>query len=405
MRLSLLALLFSSVIFAAADATSARIAAAREQITRNPSQPDGYTRLAVLLVKAARATDHPDYLKQAGQAAAEALRLAPQDFEAHKAEVAVRLAEKRYAEALAEARALNKTVPDDNQMYGFIADADMALGDYGGAEKALQWMIDQRPVNAPGLERGAELREYLGYNEPALEWWSSSLRMTSSSDTEERAWILVNMSRVNLRMGKPADAEKRAREALDLVAGYPWANDLLAAALIEQDQPAKAAEVLRQRLALAPNLAAEFHLAAALDAAGNKTEAAAIWRQFEHEAAVRVFRPDNANRELVEYYASHERITDAVKLAAEESLTRHDIATLSAYAVALTAAGNYEEARIQMERALAPGIRDARLYYRAGAIAAKLNDKQAATKYLKKAIEVNASSPVAEQAMALWQSL
>jgi tetratricopeptide (TPR) repeat protein len=403
-----LLLLVAPMVGAAAD-FAARMAAAKDQIAKNPAQPDGYTSLALALVKAARATDRTAYLKQAEQAVADALRAAPDNFEAHKAQVAVRLAEARYAEALADAGILNKQVPDDNQLYGYMADAQMALGDYGAAEKSVQWMIDQRPVNAPGLQCGAELRDYFGYGEPSLEWWNSSLRITSSSDAEERAWILVNMSRVELRMGKAADAGRSARQALDLVADYPPASDALAAALLGQDnagdQAGQAAEVLRHRLSAAPNVRAEFGFAEALEAAGRKAEAAAAFERFGKDASARVSEPDNANLELIEYYATHGRADEAVKLAEQEVQRRHDIPTLSAYALALTAAGKHQEARVQMDRALEPGIRDARLFLQAAGIAAKLNDKAAASKYLRKAIEINASSPEAEKAIQLLANL
>jgi tetratricopeptide (TPR) repeat protein len=385
--------------------TASRIASAESQITRNPTQAEGHTALALALVKAARATDRPEYLQRAESAVADALRIAPDDFEAHKAEVVIRLAEGRYTHALDEAKALNKKVPDDNQMYGYLADAEMALGHYAAAEKAAQWMIDQHPVNAPGLQRGALLREVLGYNEPALEWWNSAFRITSSSDSEERSWILVNMSRVDLRLGKPADAESHSRQALELVANYPPALDALAASLVETGKAGEAAEVLARRLAGAPRVAAQFHLAEALEIAGRKTEADAAWQQFEKQAAARITQPDNANRELVEYYALHGKASEAVKLALDESERRQDIPTLATYALALMTAGNYEDARVQMDRALAPGIRDARLLYRAGVIASKLSDKPAAAKYLKKAIEINASSPEADKAIKLLAGL
>ncbi len=398
--------LFAGAATAGIDpGTASRIASAREQIAKNPGQPDGYTALALALVKAARATDRAEYLNQAEQAVADGRRVASDNFEVRKAQVAIHLAEARYNEALEEAKALNKRVPDDNQMYGYIADAEMALGDYAAAEKAAQWMIDQRPVNAPGLQRGAALREFLGYNEPALEWWNSALRITSSSDAEERAWILVNMSRVALRMGKPEDAERSARQSLELVANYPWAGDALAAALLEEGKPGEAAEALERRLSNAPNLAAKFHLAVALDAAGKKTEAAPAGQEFEKEAAARTGQPDNANRELIEYYVSQDESAKAVKLASEESQRRQDVTTLGAYALALVGAGRYQEARVQMDRVLAPGIRDARLFFRAGMIAAKLKDKAAAGRYLRKAIEINASSPEAEKAIQLLANL
>ncbi len=389
--------------------TASRIAQAKQQIAKNSAQPDGYTALALAYVKASRATGQSEYLKEAEQALADSFRATPDNFDARKAKVIVLLAEARYGEALELATTLNKTIPDDNQIYGLIADAQIALGHYSEAEKAVQWMIDQRPVNAPALQRGAELREVFGYNEPAMEWWTSSMRITSASDAEERAWILINMSRVALHMGKPADAEKNARQALDFVPDYPLANDALAAAFmadsVEKAKASEAVEILSRRLHTAPNVRSQYHLAEALEAAGKKPDAAEAWQKFEKEAVARASQPDNANRELTEYYASHGRAAEAVKLGAEESQRRQDIGTLAAYSFALYAAGKYDEARIQMDRALAPGIRDAKLFYRAGLIAARLNDKASAARYLKRAIEINANSPEAGDAIKLLASL
>ena len=403
---SLLTALTMSAAEPALDPSIAsRIAAAKEQVAKAVNQPEGHTMMALALAKAARATGRAEFLEQAEHSIAEALRLAPDNFEARKGEVAIRLAGHRYTEALAEAKALNKKVPDDNLMYGYMADAAMALGDYASAEKAIQWMIDQRPVNAPGLQRGAQLREYLGYNEPALDWWNSALRITSSSDKEERAWILTRMSQLDFAIGKPAAAESHAQQALELIPGYPYACDALAAALVGRNKAADAVEILKKRLAAAPDTRARFHLAAALEAAGRDDEASEAWGKFEEEASARTSFPDNANRELIEYYATHGKAAEAVKLAAAESDSRHDIATLAVYARALAAAGQFQEARTQIERALAPGIRNAKLFYEAGTIAARLNDKAAATRYLKQAIELNASAPEADAAIKLLASL
>ncbi len=191
------------------------------------------------------------------------------------------LAQGRYSDALAEATALNKSVPDDNLLYGYLADAQMELGNYQAALKATQWMINQRPVNAPGLQRGAQLREDSGYGEPALDWWNSSLRITSSSDLEELAWILVNMSRVALRMGKAANAEGSARQALDLVANYPLASDALAAALIAQDKPADALEILEAQDRGCAERSRGVSFGSSGRGCGNKAETAAAFARFE----------------------------------------------------------------------------------------------------------------------------
>lgn len=381
--------------------TAARLARAREQIARTPGQADGQITLALALVKAARATGNQQYLLQAEHAIHEALRLSPDNFEAGKARVALHLAEHRYPEALAEAEALNKRVPDDNMLYGYVADAQIALGNYAAAEKAAQWMIDQHPVNAPGLQRGALLREILGFNGPALEWWNSALRITSSADAEERAWILVNRSRVHQRLGKPAEAEKDARHALELVPDYPPAVEALAAALVEQDRPGDAVPLLTARLKNGPDASAQFHLAQALEAAGKPAEAGVAWEQFEKQATVCVDRPLNANHELIHYYATHGQAAAAVELASQEAQGHPDIDTLAVYALALDAAGDHAAASLQMARALAPGIRDVRLFLQAATAAAALPDKPAAARYLKRIMEMNGSSPEAEKAMKL----
>jgi tetratricopeptide (TPR) repeat protein len=209
--------------------TAARLKQAREQIARNPGHPDGHIAAALTLVKAARSSGDSSYLDQAEKEVAAAFQPSDDNFEAKKARVAVRLAQHRYDEALAEAQALNQKVPDDNQLYGYIADAQIALGNFAAAEKAAQWMIDQRSGNAAALQRGARLREILGYTEPSLEWWNAAFRLTSFADAEERAWILVNISRVQRNAGRAAEAEKSARRALELIPDYALARDALAA--------------------------------------------------------------------------------------------------------------------------------------------------------------------------------
>ena len=67
----------------------------------------------------------------------------------------VLLGRHEYAAALELARKLNKLIPDDVLMYGFIGDACMALGDYTEAEAKIQWMVNMRRTNIPAMIRGA----------------------------------------------------------------------------------------------------------------------------------------------------------------------------------------------------------------------------------------------------------
>jgi hypothetical protein len=54
---------------------------------------------------------------------------------------------------------LNKETPDDVAVYGHMADAEIALGDFQGAVENTRWMLNLRPGNTPGLIRAGRLRE------------------------------------------------------------------------------------------------------------------------------------------------------------------------------------------------------------------------------------------------------
>ena len=72
-----------------------------------------------------------------------------------------------------------------------------------------------------------------------------------------------------------------------------------------------------------------------------------------------------------------------------EFARRHDVFTRDCYAWALHVNGQNEEARKQMDTALALGIRDAKLFRHAGEIALALGDRASAEKYLRQATEMN----------------
>jgi Tfp pilus assembly protein PilF len=131
-------------------------------------------------------------------------------------------------------------------------------------------------------------------------------------------------------------------------------------------------------------------LAEAMQLAGRNGEAKKAFAEFETNALLESGRKDNANRDLVFYYADHvQQPAKALKVAEQEYAWRHDVYTLDAYAWALHANGQDMEARKQIETALAVGIRDARLFLHAGVIALKSGDRAAAERYLKQSAELN----------------
>ena len=61
-----------------------RIAAARQQIASDPKKAEAYNNLALAFISRAHETESPDYDRQAAEAIAAGLSLAPQDFQLRK---------------------------------------------------------------------------------------------------------------------------------------------------------------------------------------------------------------------------------------------------------------------------------------------------------------------------------
>jgi tetratricopeptide (TPR) repeat protein len=347
---------------ASVSPAESRISAARAAIDSSPSVSRGYSDLALALARRARETSDPSYYRQAEEALERALAISPGDFEARKVQAWVRLGQHRFADAHALARDLNQQAPDDVMVYGLLTDASVELGRYDEAEKAAQWMLDIRPGNVPGLTRAAYLRELFGDLEGARELMQMALDQTPASETEDRAWILTQIGHLHLLEGDTARAERVLRQALDAFPGYHYALGNLARVRTAQGRYAEAASLLRERQAAADHPENRYELAEALERAGEKKEARAVFAEFEKAARAESDGPDNANRELIFYYTDHARKPDeALRIASAEAAGRQDVYTLDAYAWALWAKGRRGEARDTLRKALAVGVRDPRV--------------------------------------------
>ncbi len=391
---------------AAASPAERSIELARQSIDKAPASAAGHVELAMALARRARETSDPAFYAGAEKAIAEALERDPQSFEALRARAWVLLGQHRFAEARELAEVLNKRIPDDVMVYGFLTDANVELGDYDRAEKACQWMLNLRPGNVPAVTRAAYLRELFGDVEGALELMAQALDSTPASELEDHAWILTQMAHLRLLTGKAGEAERLLDQALAAFPGYHYALAQVAKARAAQGRHADAAALLQQRYEAAPHPENLYDLAAALERAGRRTEARAAFAEFERKALQETRGPDNANRELVFYYADHaHRPAEALDVARREIARRRDVHTLDAYAWALYRSGSFAAAGEAMAKALSVGVRDASILYHAGAIAAKLGERATAAERLRQSLELNPVSDVAADARRALERL
>jgi len=355
----------------AATPAEQKINWAQATLKKDSGNLRAHNALAMALAQRARETAAPSFYAQAELALAKSLAISPENFEARKIRTWILLGKHDFNAALAEARALNRLAPDDVMVYGLLVDAHLHLGNYEEAEKAAQWMLDIRPGNVPGLTRGAHLRELFGDIEGALELMQMAYDQTPQSESEECAWILTQMAHLELLRGERDRAGKLAEEALQRFPEYHYALKQLAEVRAAGKQWGQAVTLLQQRYRLAPHPENLFDVAEALHRAGRRKEAAAVFGEFEAKARAEMLSVDNANRELVFYYADYaKKPAEALQIARLEFQRRQDVHTRDAYAWALHANHETAEARKQIHAALAVGTRDPRIQAHARMITA-----------------------------------
>lgn len=348
-----------------------KIEQAQAAITKQPKKAEHYSALGLAYTQRARENADTIYYDKALASVATALKLDPNQIEARRVEIWALLGKHEFARALSKAEALNKKIPDDLMTYAMLADAQIELGRYGDAEKSVQWLLDIRPGTVVGLTRAAYLRELFGDWEGAIGLMDAGYQRTAPQETEGRAWLLTQLSHLHLGAGRVSDAEIVANEALKLFPDYHYALAQLAKVREAQGRMKDAVILLRRHVERAPHPENHYYLALVLERAGNTAEARTHYAFFEKAALSESAGWDNANRELIYYWADHARAKQALNLARREIKRRQDIQTRAALAWALYRSGKPELACAEMKQALALGSRDASLLKQAKTIQSK----------------------------------
>jgi tetratricopeptide (TPR) repeat protein len=379
-----------------------RIASARKVLANDPKRVDAWNELALALSRRARETSDPSFYKEAWAATEKSLQLEAGNLEARKLQVWILLGQHDFPRAVEAAEQLNRTIPDDVLIYGFLSDGYVELGKYREAEKAAQWMLDMRPGNVPGLTRAAHLRELFGDHEGAVQLMDTAYQRIADGEVEDRAWILTQIAHLSLLTCRTEAAEKLLTDALTLFPNYHYALAQMAEVKLQQGHASEAVALRERHYAASPHPENQYELGVALDRAGRSADARAAWQQFETAARREMAGWDNANIELIYYYADHaNRPPDALSLARSEAARRSDVRTLEALAWALHKNGQSREASMEMAKALAVGVKDPVSFFRAGAIANGAGAVADAKRFLEDSLSTCKSSKVADSARAL----
>ena len=365
-----IAILMLAVPMFAATPAENSIRKAQEEIAKKPDFCGGYNALAMAYARRARETSDVAFYGKAEETLKKSFALAPDNYEGLKTEAWLLLGRHEFAKAREVATKLNKRMPDDVTVYGYLADANAELGNYQEAVDAVQWMLNLRPGNVPGLTRAAYLRELHGDFDGAIEMMQAAYDSTPYQETEDRAWLLTQMAHLQLEAGRYTEAAKYANGALGVFPDYHYALGVFGQVRMAQGRYNEAAVLFQKRYEAAPHAENLFAVGEALERAGQKAEAARAFAEFEQMALRESGLADNSNHELVAYYTDYAHQPEkAVRIAASELERRHDAYTLDAYAWSLASSGEFDQASAEMQKALAFGLKDPKVLEHAQAIA------------------------------------
>jgi tetratricopeptide (TPR) repeat protein len=218
-----------------------RIAAARQQIAADPKRPEAYNNLALAFLSKARESGSTEDDRQAADAITAGFHLAPQDVQLRRTRVALLLDQRDFARALAEAKDLHLHNPDDATLHGYLAQAEMGLGDYQAAEASAQWMLNLQPFNIPGLLIASELRDHYGDHDGAIDFLERAYAETSPAETGQLAEIANRMAAIDIETDKMEAASQMLQRADEIFPGYSATSRNRARVPLGKQPPTEAA--------------------------------------------------------------------------------------------------------------------------------------------------------------------
>ena len=338
-----------------------RILRAMRVIEKMPNRAEGYNQLASAYMQKARETADFDLNTNADDAITRSLAVEPDNYDALKLRAKLQLTYHRFSDALETARRAQTVRTDDHDVWGQITDALVELGDYSGAVKAAQTMVDLRP-DSSSYARVSYLRSLHGDTLGAIEAMVAAVKSANPNDPEAIAWCHVQLGNELINAGRFAAGEREFDEALRIFPDHPLALRAKAEARKEAGDIEAAIKISEHEGASAD--AAQM-LGDLYTLQGRKDEALKQYKVFEtleRENAVR----ERSWRHLVNYWLDHDQnLAEALTLATREYETRKDIFTCDSLAWALFKNGRIADAKKLMTEALRTGTKDPRLTHHA----------------------------------------
>jgi tetratricopeptide (TPR) repeat protein len=379
------------------------IAFLQERVNRNPNDGLDLAGLAGAYIAKARVSGQNAWYVLAEQAAERSLAALPLEIGNAGAQLAlaeVAQAQHDFTRALELIEAVTRTQPRNASALALRSSIQLAQGNLEAAQHDVEPLVKALP-NQSNLNLRAVIFETQGKLEAAKKDFTHALEIEEADDAFGSARTRTLFARFSARHGQPELAQGLLEEALRIAPGYPLALMQLADLKYRQDQYEPARATYNELLSASKGSPSTFDHAAILGLARiaqatNSSDINQLWND-----AVNVLRKEvtggafGHRRELARVLLERGNpldVNEALKQAKLELNVRHDWETLNVLAWAQQRAGFLQEARTTIQKALAVGVLDAELEYRAGQIEQSLGNPEQAKKHFTATEKINPNS-------------
>jgi len=377
----------TSVEFLKAQATVRHL---RTEIAKHPDEMKNYIELAQVYIQEARVSGkHHDYFPIADGIIAEVLRRDPENFEANVLKSGMMMTKHQFGDAK---ETIDKAIiknPYNSGAYGVLCDADVELGKYDDAVKAVDNMMKARP-DLRSYARASYLRELNGDRDGAIEAMKMAADAGASGE-ENREWALYNLANIFLNWGKLDTAEFIYKGILEERPNYAFAMSGLAMVNAARKNYGEAIGLLVKASQVLPEHIFVEQLADLYQAMGQKDEAAQLEKKALDAFALHEKDGWNVDREYAAFCLNHNINIPEAKTRAERQykIRPTNIDALDTYAWALYRSGSASDAVPYIEQAMRMKTINPNLHYHAGMIYAKAGNTEKAASELKFALNEN----------------
>jgi tetratricopeptide (TPR) repeat protein len=369
------------------NSLSGAIEAAQVRLRTLPKDYQTWAQLGSAYVQQARVTGDPSYYPKAQGALEHSLQLKPTDnVAAMIGQGSLANARHEFSQARDWGRKATAANPYQAGGYGVLADALTQLGDYTGADTAVQKMLDLQPGLA-SFSRASYAFEERGQTSQARDAMKRAL--AEATDPADVGFCRYYLGELDFNSGDPKAAMEQYR--LGLLAA-PNSDPLLAgrakaeAALGRTDAAVTDYAEVVARLPL-PEYVLEY--AQLLTSLGRTDQAKA---QFSLLTSIQqLFTANGVVDDLTSAIvaADYGSPTEAVQHAQAEWARRHSVLVADALGWALHRAGQDKEALTYAVKANQLGWHNATFVYHLGMIELALGRRDAARGHLSTALRTN----------------